>query len=185
MLPALGFFPRFSRILFACIALQVSNAAPASAEWQLVGGNDKAKVYIDAETISRNGDLVRVWVLDDLKTVHTRGFSKFLSVRAQEEHDCSRERFRLLAMENFSGTMGSGDVIYQKSGESGWAPIPQGTLAQSVWKYVWGEAMIDDEVSGASRRPHVPTLPAFRKLTLMMFAASGACPSLLVRWQHV
>lgn len=114
-------------------------AVTVFAEWLLVGGNDKATVYVDSESVSRNGDLVRVWVLDDLKTSHTRGFSKFLSVRAQEEHNCANERFRLLAMERFSGNMGSGDVIHKKSGESGWAPIPRGTLAQSVWNYVCGK----------------------------------------------
>ena len=110
--------------------------APAFAEWLLVDGNDKAKVYLDSESIRRNGELVRVWILDDLKTARTRGFSTFLSVRAQEEHDCTKERFRLVAVEQFAGSMGTGDVIYQKSGESAWAPIPRGTLAQSVWKFV-------------------------------------------------
>lgn len=116
-----------------------SSAVTVFAEWLLVDGNDKAKVYVDPESVSRNGDLVRAWVLDDLKTIHTRGFSKFLSVRAQEEHDCAKERFRLLALEQFAGNMGSGDMIYKKSGESGWAPIPRGTLAQSVWKFLCGK----------------------------------------------
>ena len=54
MLPALGFFPRFSCILFAYI-VQVSTTAPASAEWLLVGGNGKANVYVEEETISHHG----------------------------------------------------------------------------------------------------------------------------------
>lgn len=127
-----------STILIAFTLLQLWSAAPIFAEWLLIDGNDKAKVYVDTETISRKDDLVRVWVLDDLKTVHTRGFSKYLSVRAQEEHDCVDERFRLLELENISGNMGTGNVVYKKSGESGWAPIPRGTLAQSVWKFVCG-----------------------------------------------
>jgi hypothetical protein len=115
------------------------SAISASAEWYLLDGNNHAKVYIDRETITRNGDLVQAWVLDDLKTPHTRGFSSFSSVRALEEHDCAKERFRLVALEQFSGKMGTGDSIYKKSGESGWAPIPRGTMAQSVWKFVCGK----------------------------------------------
>jgi len=112
------------------------NSTPRPPDWpHSPADSAKPGQLLSSRIANRYSDRL----LDDLKTVHTRGFSKFLSVRAQEEHDCSRERFRLLAMENFSGTMGSGDVIYQKSGESGWAPIPQGTLAQSVWKYVCGE----------------------------------------------
>lgn len=121
------------------VASHTLSEVSASAEWYLLDGNDKAKVYIDRETIKRTGDVVRLWVLDDLKTPHTRGFSSFSSVRAHEEHDCSKERFRLLAIEQFAGNMGAGDSLYKKSGESGWSPIPRGTMAQSVWKFVCGK----------------------------------------------
>ena len=125
----------FVVLLLLVVSLTLSESS-ASAEWYLLDGNNHAKVYIDRETISRTGDVVRVWVLDDLKTPHTRGLSTFLSVRAQEEHDCSKERFRLVALEQFAGNMGIGDSIYKKSGESGWAPIPRGTMAHAVWKFV-------------------------------------------------
>ena len=118
------------------VAFQLLGVVPVFAEWFLVDGNNKAKIYVDSETIIRNGERVSVWVLDDLRTAQTRWFKTYLSSRAQEEHDCSNERFRLLAVEHFAGNMGTGDVVYQKSGESAWAPIPRGTLAQSVWKYV-------------------------------------------------
>lgn len=128
----------FVVLLLLVVSLTLSESF-ASAEWYLLDGNNHAKVYIDRETISRTGDVVRVWVLDDLKTPHTRGLSSFSSVRAQEEHDCSKERFRLLAIEQFAGNMGTGNSIYKKSGESGWAPVPRGTMAQSVWKFVCGK----------------------------------------------
>ena len=134
-----GLVLRVSTVLHLLLIFQLLSSAHVFAEWLLVDGNAKAKVYVETETISRKDDMVRVWVLDDLKTVHTRGFSKYLSIRAQEEHDCVKERFRLLALENFSGNMGAGDVIYKKSGESGWSPIPRGMLAQSVWKFVCGK----------------------------------------------
>ncbi|MBS0152525.1 MAG: hypothetical protein JSR31_16465 [Nitrospira sp.] len=128
---------------FVALFLLVVNPALSdvslSAEWYLLDGNDKAKVYVDRETINRTGDVVTVWVLDDLKTPHTRGFTSFSSVRAHEEHDCSKERFRLVALEQFAGNMGTGGLIYKKSGESGWSPIPRGTMAQSVWKFVCGK----------------------------------------------
>ena len=136
---ARDYFRRLSRILLTLTILQVWGAAPVCAEWLLVDRNDKAKVYVDSESISRNGDVVRVWVLDDLKTAQIRGFSTFLSTRAQEEHDCSKKRFRLVAIERFAGNMGTGNSIYKKSGESAWAPIPRETMAQSVWKFVCGK----------------------------------------------
>lgn len=74
-------------MLLALIILQVWSATPAFAEWEFVGGNERAKVYVDPETLTRNGEWVSVWVMDDLKTAQTRGFRKYLSSRAQEEHN--------------------------------------------------------------------------------------------------
>ena len=128
-----------SRILLVLTLLQLWTVVPLCAEWLLVDRNDKAKVYVDPETISQNGEVVSVWVLDDLKTAQTRGFSTFLSTRAQEEHDCVNKRFRLVAIERFAGNMGTGQSIYKKAGESHWAPIPRETMAQSVWKFVCGK----------------------------------------------
>lgn len=113
--------------------------APVSAEWLLVDGDGKANVYVEAETINRHGEWVRVWVMDDLKSPQARELSRYLFSRAEEEHDCIKEPFRLLALEYFSGNMGSGDVLYETSGESNWTAIPRGTLAQSVWRFVCGK----------------------------------------------
>ena len=136
MLSALDCFQGYSRVLLALTLLQLWSVVPLCAEWILIDRNDKAKVYVDPETISRNGEMVSVRVLDDLTTAQTRGLSTFLSTLAQEEHDCVKQRFRLVAIERFAGNMGTGHSIYKKSGESHWAPIPRETMAQSVWKFV-------------------------------------------------
>jgi hypothetical protein len=126
-------------VFLIVVGLQPVTVIPAGAEWLLVDRNAHATVYVDPSTIQRTGDLVRLWVLDDLKTVHTREPDTYLSSRAQEEHDCAAERFRLVALAQFAGHMGTGAVIYERTVESKWAPIPRGTLAQSVWKYACGK----------------------------------------------
>ncbi|MGQ0666061.1 MAG: surface-adhesin E family protein [Nitrospiraceae bacterium] len=125
----------FMLILHAWVILRVMTVSPVCAAWVLVDGNENAKVYVDPETIQRKGALVTLWVLDDLQTVHTRGAERYLSSRAQEEHDCREQRFRVRTVANFSGNMGSGKEVYASSAESQWASIPPGTLAQSVWKF--------------------------------------------------
>ena len=131
-----GPFHGFPSTLLVLIILQMWCATSVFAEWEFVDGNEQAEVYVDSETVTRNGERVSVWVMDDLRTAQIRGFRKYWSSRAQEEHDCIKERFRLLALEYFSGNMGSGEALYKTSGESDWTPIPRGTLAQSVWKFV-------------------------------------------------
>jgi hypothetical protein len=131
-----GYFGKVPHALLAPGILELWNMVRVFAEWRLVDGHDRAKVYVDPEAISRHGEWVSVWGMDNLQTAQARGLRKYLSTRAQEEHDCAKERFRLLALEYFSGNMGSGGVLYKTVGESDWATIPRGTLAQSVWKFV-------------------------------------------------
>jgi hypothetical protein len=126
-------------VLFIAVGLQPVSVIPADAEWRLVDSNANATVYVDPGTVQRVGDVVRLWVLDDLKTAHTRGADTYVSSRAREEHDCVNERFRLVALAQFAGHMGTGAVIYKRSVESKCASIPTGTLAQSVWKYACGK----------------------------------------------
>ena len=133
------FFRTSPEILLVLMALQLWCVGAVCAEWQLVDRNEKDAIYVDSESISWNGEIVRALVLDDLKAASTRGLSTFLSTRNQEEHDCSKERFRLVAIERFAGNMGTGHSIYKKSGESSWVPISRGTLAQSVWKFLCGK----------------------------------------------
>ena len=132
-------FRRSPENLLVLMALQLWCVGAVCAEWLLVDRNEKDAIYVDSESISRNGEIVRALVLDDLKAASTRGLSTFLSTRNQEEHDCSKERFRLVAIERFAGNMGTGHSIYKKSGESSWVPISRGTLAQSVWKVLCGK----------------------------------------------
>lgn len=126
-------------VLIMVVGFHLVSVTPADAEWQLVDRNTQATVYVEPSTVQRVGDVVRLWVLDDLKTVHTRGAETYLSSRAQEEHDCVNERFRIVGLAQFAGHMGMGAVIYERSVESKWASIPKGTLAHSVWKYVCGK----------------------------------------------
>jgi hypothetical protein len=126
-------------VFFIVIGLPPVSGTPADAEWRLVDRNAQATVYAEPATVQRVGEVVRLWVLDDLKTVHRRGGDTYLSSRAQEEHDCVNERFRLVALAQFAGHMGTGAVIYEQRVESKWASIPKGTLAQSVWKYACGK----------------------------------------------
>lgn len=53
-------FYGFPRSLLALIILQVWSATFVFAEWELVDGNERAKVYVDPETLTRNGEWVSV-----------------------------------------------------------------------------------------------------------------------------
>ena len=81
------------------------SSAPVYAEWVAVGGNEEAGVtaYADPGTIRRKGNLVKVWHLNDFKTVQIANDISYISVKAQHEHDRTRDRERLIALTKFSG----------------------------------------------------------------------------------
>lgn len=120
-------------LLFALLAL---SSGPAYAEWVAVGGNEEAGVtaYADPGTIRRNGKLVKVWHLNDFKTLQIAQGNSYLSVKAQHQYDCTENCERILALTKFSGNMGSGKVVYKDSYERKWKPVETGSVSHDLGK---------------------------------------------------
>jgi hypothetical protein len=118
------------------IILLFLSSAPAYAEWVKIGDQDQARmtVYVDRDTIHRKGELVKMWHLDDFKTVQTVEDNSYLSIKTQQEYDCPKDRFRALVFMWFSDNMGLGTVIYSVSYEQSWEPVHPDSVGQDLWK---------------------------------------------------
>ena len=125
------------RLLMGLMLLVTAGAA--SAEWTVAGGNDQFVQYVDRATIRRNGNLVKMWVLSDLKTVQTDAGDSYLSSKAQQEYDCKEEKSRTLAFTWLSGQMGNGKVVYANSDPRKWSPIQPGSVRETQWKIACGK----------------------------------------------
>ena len=77
-------------------------AAPAWAQWAKVDDAENAIHYIDSMTISKAGQLRKVWVTQYLKE---KGPDGEISRRAFLEYDCAGMRFRILSVSKASGTL--------------------------------------------------------------------------------
>jgi hypothetical protein len=122
----------------ALITLRVLSSTPAYAEWVAIGYSESLggyTVYVDPDTIRRNGDLVKVWALTDYSTIQTVADTSFLSSKAQNEFDCAEERQRELAVTWFSGNMGNGNGVWNTTDETKWRPVAPGSVGQGVWKF--------------------------------------------------
>jgi len=106
---------------------------PAWAEWVLVSQNDSADFYIDPETIRKDGNLVKVWEVQNLTQPSIRGA---LSRRARSEYDCKQERRKTLSISAHSEPMAGGTTILDSTPDSGWREIPPGTVAQTIFQIV-------------------------------------------------
>jgi hypothetical protein len=118
------------------ITLLVLSGGPVYAEWVLTSGNDDAglTVYVDPATISRKGNLAKMWQLHDYKTVQTVAGDSLLSIKRYNEYDCTEERTRMLGYTWFSGNMGSGKVVYSTNDVQPWEPVVSRSIDRSLWK---------------------------------------------------
>ena len=81
---------------WSILTLLVLSSEPVYAEWLAVGANDEPgmMVYMDPDTIRREGDLVKVWELLDYNTTQSKAGLPHLSVKVQFEYDCANERYQ-------------------------------------------------------------------------------------------
>ena len=101
---------------------QMAYAQAPSGEWELFtkeeGGYD---TYVDPNSITRDGNFAGVWVLSDYSEVQQ--IVPFMSVVVYYEYDCRHGKIRSQQYREYSGNMGSGDLIDSTIGPSDWLDI--------------------------------------------------------------
>jgi hypothetical protein len=138
--PHSRFMPLVSRSGFSSlITLLLLGVGPACGDW--VNVTDKVEkgltvytVYVDPDSIRRNGDVVKLWALFDFRTIQSIVGGPWLSSIAQREFDCTEERVRLLGFMTFTGNMGSGEPVYSDSQQSKWEPISSESIDRKIWE---------------------------------------------------
>jgi len=133
---------RYHAELPLLIAVLLMSVGPAYADWVFVDKDNHPEyvVYVDPDTIRRNGEVVELRALLDFETTQTVPSPPYLSVKAQREINCAEERIRLLAMTAFSGNMGSGEVVYRYSDSNDQGiSVEPGSVAESLWNVVCDE----------------------------------------------
>jgi hypothetical protein len=118
-------------LLTLLTALMLTGAA--WAEWEKIAENDFAEYYIDRATIRKDGNLRRVWRLQDLKQRDKDGV---LSRRFRAEYDCKQERDRILSFITHSEPMADGTILKLASMNNEWSDIPPNSIAEDVLKIV-------------------------------------------------
>jgi hypothetical protein len=124
-------------ILMMLLAVVSSSAA---AEWVKVSENEAATTYADPTTISKAGNMVKMWRLIDLrKAVSIASDKPFISSKGQEEYDCKEEQSRVLALTFHSENMGGGEVVHSEANPTDWAPVRAGSIGETLWKFGCGK----------------------------------------------
>lgn len=128
------------KLLFTLFAVFISNSAVA--EWNYVGETEESTVFIDSATISKKGNMSKMWVMFDYKHGQgSQGF-KFLSRRDQFEFDCDEKLVRTLFVSVHSGNMGDGKSHIGDNPSLRWQPIPPETTAEVLRTLACGEPFL-------------------------------------------
>lgn len=116
------------RLILTLLLLSV--VASARADWvKHDEGNDGTGFYYDPTTIKKNGEIVRVWTIQDLAQ---RGNHGELSVRALAEYDCKNKRHHNVSLAIYSGPMASGDILLSGNPSGTWSDIPARSIAAKL-----------------------------------------------------
>ena len=122
------------------ITLLLLSSGPAYAEWMSLGESESGTtVHADPATIRREGDVVKMEVLFDFKTIQTKAGVSYLSAKAHMEYDCAEQRFGGHAVMYFSDNMGRGTLRDRSSGKGKWLPVSPGSLDHALWKLACGK----------------------------------------------
>jgi Surface-adhesin protein E len=108
---------------------------PAWADWVKIVRTDVAAHYIDPATVRKDGDLRRVWTMQDMVQTSPDGV---MSIRALQEYDCAEQRMRYLSVTAHSGPMAGGRILATHVLHDEWSDRPPGTKASAIEKLVCG-----------------------------------------------
>jgi hypothetical protein len=123
----------------ALITFLLLSSGPAYAEWVALSGDDRRTSYIDATTIRRGGNLVRMWDLVNFQTLQVSR-NPYFSIKVVREYDCTIEQGRIIGQYAYSGQMGTGEMVDSEL-EDGvkWEPIMPGSWGQDLRKLACGK----------------------------------------------
>jgi hypothetical protein len=108
-------------------------AGSAWAEWVKYADTDESSFYFDPATFRKDGNMRRVWLLQDLRKRHKDGE---MSRRYRAEYDCKNERWRILTISEHSEPMAGGSAMRSQSDEDSWTDIAPGTVTDTMLKIV-------------------------------------------------
>jgi hypothetical protein len=124
-------------MLLAVVSCDQVAGPPRWPRWVAVGESVDSWVYADVNYIRKNGNMVKIWDLQDHKRVLMSGGFLVLSLREQLEFDCKEERVRTLFISVFGQPMAEGKELKTEGNGTGgaWSPVSPIPIQRSLLKF--------------------------------------------------
>jgi len=116
-------------ILVLTLILSIS---PAYAEWVKYSTTDDSEtsLFLDPNTIRRNGNSVLIWTLQDFKKVKNGDLSMKLRVKIE----CKEETVQIISLVSHSENMGKGKITVSGSGTGKPQYVVPDSSGEELWK---------------------------------------------------
>jgi len=114
-----------------CLIAFLLVVAPAAwAGWEEIASRDGQALFIDHETIRKDGSLRRVWTMCSYAVANADGA---LSTKSLIEYDCAYRRYRVLTISTHEECMGEGKTLHVEAApDPWWRDVVPDTVAAKV-----------------------------------------------------
>ena len=121
-------------LMLACVS------SVAMADWTFYGSNKDSDLYIDFQSIRKDGEIAKMWFMEDYRGVKKISYGRsFLSATTLGEYDCKEKRVRTDSFAIYSDEKGGGDVVFTSKIKMDWEPIVPASLGEILWKNACGK----------------------------------------------
>lgn len=100
--------------------------------WDRLGETEEVVLYLHRQTIAKEGNIQRVWEMQDLKKMDKDGV---MSRRYVNEYECKERMHRIGRVTSYSGPKLSGKKIFDVEEFGYWRKIPPDGLFAVA--YIW------------------------------------------------
>lgn len=113
--------PTLLRVLACAVGLCAVLAPLSAGAWTRIGETPEVTLFVDRQSIEKEGRIRRVWEMQDLKTPDAEGVR---SRRYLNEYDCEYKMHRLGQMTSYAGSRLKGNKIVTVNEMGYWRKIP-------------------------------------------------------------
>ena len=110
--------------------------------WSPVGKSAEFTMYVETQSLKRNGNIASGWVMGDYRQTQSQRFPppvlwvKYDSVKEQKEFDCARGQHRTIKTVIVSGRGGKGEPLYTFSSGPEFFPVANTELDIAQFNFV-------------------------------------------------
>ncbi len=119
------FLPKIATLILILGGHWVVQGEAWAQAWTRLGETEQVALFVNRNSIERDGNLRRVWEMQDLKQPDPDGVQ---SRRYLNEYDCQYKMYRISQVTSFDGPQLSGKKLFEIKDAGYWRKIPPNGL---------------------------------------------------------